>query len=138
MGPLKTYEEVNERITLIPVTNIRQTYEVTTGYKKAERKERVNKEREEQRHFSRKAVATWCLVLILLVQQVTSSPIPELGSSSDSLKAAQRSLRRSARMTPLWRIMGTKPQGAYCQNNLECSTSSCRDGHCTFRHPIQS
>ncbi|KAL6490664.1 hypothetical protein MHYP_G00010090 [Metynnis hypsauchen] len=93
---------------------------------------------QEQRQFSRKAVATWCLVLIVLVQQVTSSPVPELGSSSGSQKGAQRSLRRSARMTPLWRIMGTKPHGAYCQNNFECSTGACRDGHCSFIHPIQS
>ncbi|KPP62747.1 hypothetical protein Z043_119048, partial [Scleropages formosus] len=35
-------------------------------------------------------------------------------------------LRRIARMTPLWRIMGSKPHGAYCQDNYECSTGICR------------
>ncbi|KAG7233824.1 hypothetical protein INR49_006541 [Caranx melampygus] len=34
--------------------------------------------------------------------------------------------RRIARMTPLWRIMNSKPFGAYCQNNYECSTGICR------------
>lgn len=34
--------------------------------------------------------------------------------------------RRVARMTPLWRIMNSKPLGAYCQNNYECSTGLCR------------
>uniref|UniRef100_A0A669F8A3 Liver-expressed antimicrobial peptide 2 n=1 Tax=Oreochromis niloticus TaxID=8128 RepID=A0A669F8A3_ORENI len=39
--------------------------------------------------------------------------------------------RRIARMTPLWRIMNSKPFGAYCQNNYECSTGLCRAGHCS-------
>ncbi|KAF4089181.1 hypothetical protein AMELA_G00063850 [Ameiurus melas] len=92
----------------------------------------------EERHFSRKAAAAWCLVLLVLAQQVVSSPVPEIEAALDSLQGVQRSLRRMARMTPLWRIMGTKPHGAYCQNNYECSTGICRKGHCSFSQPIIS
>ncbi|KAB5579323.1 hypothetical protein PDJAM_G00200660 [Pangasius djambal] len=92
----------------------------------------------EQSHFSRKAVAAWCLVLMVLIQQVASSPVPEMEAASGSVQGVQRSLRRMARMTPLWRIMGTKPHGAYCQNNYECSTGICRKGHCSFGQPINS
>ncbi|KAM9500450.1 liver-expressed antimicrobial peptide 2 [Clarias gariepinus] len=92
----------------------------------------------EQSHFSRKAIAAWCLVFMVLIQQVTSSPVPEMKAASGSVQGVQRSLRRMARMTPLWRIMGTKPHGAYCQNNYECSTGICRKGHCSFSQPINS
>ncbi|XP_062849296.1 liver-expressed antimicrobial peptide 2 [Trichomycterus rosablanca] len=93
---------------------------------------------QEQSHFSRKAVAVWCLVLLVLTQQVASSPVPELEDLSGSVQGAQRSLRRVVRMTPLWRIMGTKPHGAYCLNNYECSTGICRKGHCSFGQPKNS
>ncbi|XP_072543773.1 liver-expressed antimicrobial peptide 2 [Salminus brasiliensis] len=93
---------------------------------------------QEQRHFSRIVLAVWCLVLMVLLQQVASGPVPELNGNSNSVLGAQRAHRRSARMTPLWRIMGTKPQGAYCQNNYECSTGVCRNGHCSFSQPIKS
>lgn len=29
-------------------------------------------------------------------------------------------------MSPLWRIMGFKPYGAYCHDNIECTTGLCR------------
>lgn len=35
-------------------------------------------------------------------------------------------------MSPLWRIMNSKPFGAYCQNNYECSTGLCRCGPVYF------
>ncbi|XP_066537648.1 liver-expressed antimicrobial peptide 2 [Hoplias malabaricus] len=92
---------------------------------------------QEQRHFSRKVVVVWCLVLSVLVQQVHSKPLPELHDSLNTVQEALRSLRRSARMTPLWRIMGTKPLGAYCQNNYECSTGICSRGHCVSSQPTK-
>uniref|UniRef100_A0A8C1HME4 Liver-expressed antimicrobial peptide 2 n=1 Tax=Cyprinus carpio carpio TaxID=630221 RepID=A0A8C1HME4_CYPCA len=72
------------------------------------------------------------------VFQVTCSPVPKLDTPSTSVQEVQRSLKRTARTTPLWRIMGTKPHGAYCQNNYECSTGICRKGHCSYSQPINS
>ncbi|XP_046708121.1 liver-expressed antimicrobial peptide 2 [Silurus meridionalis] len=92
----------------------------------------------EQCHFSRKAIMVWCLVLMVLTQQVAPSPVPEIEAPSGFVQGVQRSLKRMARMTPLWRIMGTKPYGAYCQNNYECSTGMCRKGHCCFSQSINS
>ncbi|KAF7706343.1 hypothetical protein HF521_019597 [Silurus meridionalis] len=80
----------------------------------------------------------WCLVLMVLTQQVAPSPVPEIEAPSGFVQGVQRSLKRMARMTPLWRIMGTKPYGAYCQNNYECSTGMCRKGHCCFSQSINS
>ncbi|KAK3546424.1 hypothetical protein QTP70_026393 [Hemibagrus guttatus] len=91
-----------------------------------------------QSHFSRKALAAWCLVLMVLTQQVASSPVPVMEAASGSVQGVQRSLKRMIRMTPLWRIVGTKPYGAYCQNNYECSTGICRKGHCSFSQPVNS
>ncbi|XP_007248122.2 liver-expressed antimicrobial peptide 2 [Astyanax mexicanus] len=93
---------------------------------------------QEQRHFRRISVTVWCLVIFVVVQQVAPGPVPDRDGKSDSVQGAAKSHRRLARMTPLWRIMGTKPQGAYCQNNYECSTGVCRNGHCTFSQPIKS
>ncbi|XP_076829467.1 liver-expressed antimicrobial peptide 2 [Brachyhypopomus gauderio] len=93
---------------------------------------------QEQSHSQGKAFAAGCFVLMMLIQQVATSPVPDLDASSGSVQRVERSLRRTARMTPLWRIMGTKPQGAYCQNNYECSTGTCKKGHCSFSHPLQS
>ncbi|XP_052009262.1 liver-expressed antimicrobial peptide 2 [Xyrauchen texanus] len=88
--------------------------------------------------FNRRAVLVWWLVFLVLVQQVTCSPVPQVDTPSNSVQEVQRLLKRTARMTPLWRIMGTKPHGAYCQNNYECSTGMCRRGHCSYSQPINS
>lgn len=64
------------------------------------------------------------------VFQVTCSPVPQSDTPSTSVQKVQRSLKRTARMTPLWRTVGTKPHGAYCQNNYECSTGICRWVQC--------
>ncbi|XP_074518380.1 liver-expressed antimicrobial peptide 2 [Halichoeres trimaculatus] len=77
----------------------------------------------------RKAVLVFYLVLVVLAQQVYAGPIVQQIQTSMNLEA--QSLRRVARMTPLWRIMNSKPFGAYCQNNYECSTGLCRAGHCS-------
>ncbi|XP_051569085.1 liver-expressed antimicrobial peptide 2 [Myxocyprinus asiaticus] len=88
--------------------------------------------------FNRRAVLARWLVFLVLVQQVTCSPVPQLDTPSTSVQEVHRLLKRTARMTPLWRIMGTKPHGAYCQNNYECSTGICRRGHCSYSQPINS
>ncbi|XP_056607645.1 liver-expressed antimicrobial peptide 2 [Triplophysa dalaica] len=89
--------------------------------------------------FNRWTVLAWWLVLLVLVQQVLCSPVPDkTDKPATSEKDVQRSLKRTARMTPLWRIMGTKPHAAYCQNNFECSTGMCRKGHCSYSQPINS
>uniref|UniRef100_A0A8C8SVE5 Liver-expressed antimicrobial peptide 2 n=1 Tax=Pelusios castaneus TaxID=367368 RepID=A0A8C8SVE5_9SAUR len=51
-----------------------------------------------------------------------SSPLSVLGSGP----AGGPMLRRTARMTPFWRMVGSKPLGAYCRHGLECSTTMCR------------
>ncbi|TRY54568.1 hypothetical protein DNTS_001571 [Danionella cerebrum] len=89
-------------------------------------------------HSHRRALLACCLGLLLIVQQVACSPVPEPDTPSTSAQEGQKSLKRTARMTPLWRIMGTKPHGAYCQNNHECSTGICRKGHCSYSQPINS
>ncbi|KAK9525011.1 hypothetical protein VZT92_017364 [Zoarces viviparus] len=84
----------------------------------------------------RKAAAALCIVLLMLAQQACAGPLaPQVRSSSDQ-KAESKApaLRRIARMTPLWRTMNSKPFGAYCQNNYECSTALCRAGHCSTSH----
>ncbi|KAM7377031.1 hypothetical protein PAMA_013694 [Pampus argenteus] len=85
----------------------------------------------------RKAAVALCLVLLVLAQQVFAGPLAsQVRSSSDQGADSQvehtiHTLRRKARMTPLWRIMNSKPFGAYCQNSYECSTGLCRAGHCS-------
>ncbi|XP_029310791.1 liver-expressed antimicrobial peptide 2 [Cottoperca gobio] len=81
----------------------------------------------------RKAAVALCIVLLMLAQQVCAGPlVPQVKSGSDDQKpdSSVRTLRRIARMTPLWRIMNSKPYGAYCQNNYECSTGFCSYGRC--------
>ncbi|XP_023278491.1 liver-expressed antimicrobial peptide 2-like [Seriola lalandi dorsalis] len=88
----------------------------------------------------RKAAVALCIVLLMLAQQVCAGPLAsqvQAGSDqSADLRGEHRvhTLRRIARMTPLWRIMNSKPFGAYCQNNYECSTGLCRAGHCSTSH----
>ncbi|XP_031707122.1 liver-expressed antimicrobial peptide 2 [Anarrhichthys ocellatus] len=84
----------------------------------------------------RKAAVALCIVLLMLAQQVCAGPmVPQVRSSSDQKAESKVTvLRRIARMTPLWRIMNSKPFGAYCQNNYECSTGLCRAGRCSTSH----
>ncbi|XP_077164705.1 uncharacterized protein LOC143822881 [Paroedura picta] len=39
-------------------------------------------------------------------------------------------MRRTSHSTPLWRMLGSKPLGAFCKRQMECSTHTCRNGHC--------
>ncbi|XP_042368110.1 liver-expressed antimicrobial peptide 2 [Plectropomus leopardus] len=88
----------------------------------------------------KKAAVLLCIVVLVLSQQVCAGPlIPQEQSSSDQkADSSVHTLRRIARMTPLWRIMNSKPIGAYCQNNYECSTGFCRAGHCSTRNHSSS
>ncbi|KAF6730860.1 Liver-expressed antimicrobial peptide 2 [Oryzias melastigma] len=84
----------------------------------------------------RRAVVVMCAVLLLMGQQVCARPSASQAQSGSEQRVdvdigqPAPALRRSARMTPLWRIMSSKPSGAFCQNNFECSTGFCRAGHC--------
>ncbi|XP_071315560.1 liver-expressed antimicrobial peptide 2 [Trachinotus anak] len=96
---------------------------------------------QEKRFFAqRKTAVALCIVLLMLAQQVCAGPLASRLQSSSEQGADSRgehsvhTLRRIARMTPLWRIMNSKPFGAYCQNNYECSTGLCRAGHCSTTH----
>ncbi|XP_029382438.1 liver-expressed antimicrobial peptide 2 [Echeneis naucrates] len=83
----------------------------------------------------KKAAVALCLVLLVLIQQVCAAPLDSQVQPSGG--RGVQALRRTARMTPLWRIMNSKPFGAYCQNNYECSTGLCRAGHCsTSQRPL--
>ncbi|XP_024259254.1 liver-expressed antimicrobial peptide 2-like [Oncorhynchus nerka] len=95
---------------------------------------------QDRQHYFMKAF-TWFLVFLVLGPQASASPVPSVDvppSSGHLQPEGQRALKRMARMTPLWRTMGTKPYGAYCLNNYECSTGICRGGHCMFSQPIKS
>ncbi|TNM93697.1 liver-expressed antimicrobial peptide 2 [Takifugu rubripes] len=87
----------------------------------------------------RRAAAVLCLALLLLTQQVCAGPLVPSGPDRAPDGNRVQVQRRIARMTPLWRIMNSKPFGAYCQNSYECSTGLCRAGHCSFsqRSPSQ-
>lgn len=60
----------------------------------------------------------------LVLVQATAGPLapPGPGRVPDGAQVQ----RRTARMSPLWRIMNSKPFGAYCQSSYECSTGLCR------------
>ncbi|XP_068164171.1 liver-expressed antimicrobial peptide 2 [Antennarius striatus] len=97
----------------------------------------------QEKVIQRKAAAVLCIVLLLMAQQVFAGPlVPQVRSSPDQRpdSGPVQVLRRIARMTPLWRIMNSKPFGAYCQNNYECSTGLCRAGHCatSYRAPPET
>ncbi|XP_068812980.1 liver-expressed antimicrobial peptide 2-like [Struthio camelus] len=69
-------------------------------------------------------------VLLLLTNSVQGEQdlraLPEAGTDP----AAGRPAHRLARMTPFWRMVGSKPLGAHCQHSLECITKACRAGRC--------
>lgn len=60
------------------------------------------------------------------MEQVCASPLARSGPEGVSDAHGAQAQRRIARMSPLWRIMNSKPFGAYCQSNYECSTGLCR------------
>ncbi|XP_062867693.1 liver-expressed antimicrobial peptide 2-like isoform X2 [Trichomycterus rosablanca] len=90
-------------------------------------------------HYSKTALIFCLLALIFTTQQAFSAPALILKETPD-LQQSDRStvLRRAARMSPLWRILASKPQGAYCHDHIECSTRLCRNGFCSFDVPVHS
>ncbi|KAF7663557.1 hypothetical protein LDENG_00206480 [Lucifuga dentata] len=79
----------------------------------------------------KKAAIAVCLVLLIIAQQVRAGPLPsQVQSGSAGSPEDHAVLRRKARMSPLWRLL-SKPFGAYCQSNYECSSGICRAGHCS-------
>ncbi|XP_037118693.1 liver-expressed antimicrobial peptide 2 [Syngnathus acus] len=72
------------------------------------------------------------MLLLLLLQQVCSGPL------ASPVQSPYSAHKRLARMSPLWRIMNSKPFGAFCQNNYECSTGLCRMGRCSNHQPPPS
>ncbi|KAM9717192.1 liver-expressed antimicrobial peptide 2 [Menidia menidia] len=87
--------------------------------------------------IQRRAAVAMSIVLLLLAQQISAGPLVSRAQSDTEQKADSalehgvHAPRRTARMTPLWRIISSKPSGAFCQNNFECSTGLCRAGHCS-------
>ncbi|XP_013873708.1 liver-expressed antimicrobial peptide 2 [Austrofundulus limnaeus] len=89
----------------------------------------------------RKVLVVTCIAVLILAQQAHAGPlVSQVQSSSvqSADSAGEHTLRRMARMTPLWRIMSSKPSGAFCQNNFECSTGLCRNGHCSTNKQASS
>uniref|UniRef100_A0A3Q3WMY8 Uncharacterized protein n=1 Tax=Mola mola TaxID=94237 RepID=A0A3Q3WMY8_MOLML len=86
----------------------------------------------------RKAAVVLSFLLLLLIQQVSAGPLGPSGADQRAHPSGVGTLRRMARMTPLWRIMNSKPFGAYCQNNFECATGICRAGYCSRNHRARS
>ncbi|XP_043913490.1 liver-expressed antimicrobial peptide 2-like isoform X2 [Protopterus annectens] len=92
-----------------------------------------------------------CIILMLtcLVSSspITASDLPHL-TGNEPASSMQMSVlkfsagtsvrKRSSRMTPLWRMVGSKPHGAYCQYDHECLTRICRQGHCAFQKGYES
>ncbi|XP_078519942.1 liver-expressed antimicrobial peptide 2 [Lissotriton helveticus] len=91
------------------------------------------------------------MVVVLCTWQVFSHPILEdqmlldaLAREGASMLTSRmsdlrlQSLRRFTRMTPFWRMVGSKPLGAYCLQGLECTTKLCRKGHCAYQQQFES
>ncbi|XP_077088834.1 liver-expressed antimicrobial peptide 2 [Siphateles boraxobius] len=76
------------------------------------------------------------LILLVLMYQVSTVPLVTSEVRSDL--QSSHILHRKIRMSPLWRIMGFKPYGAYCHDSIECTTGFCRNGHCSFNEAVHS
>ncbi|XP_053504945.1 liver-expressed antimicrobial peptide 2-like [Ictalurus furcatus] len=77
------------------------------------------------------------LALLFTMHQASSAPTLTSKGTSD-IEQLDTVLHRKARMTPLWRILASKPHGAYCHDHIECSTLLCRNGFCSFDEPVHS
>ncbi|XP_036053684.1 liver-expressed antimicrobial peptide 2 [Onychomys torridus] len=64
---------------------------------------------------------TVLMTCLLLLDQVSGSPVPEL-----------RSAKRFRRMTPFWRGVSLRPIGASCRDDSECITRLCRKRRCSL------
>nr|XP_014342082.1 PREDICTED: uncharacterized protein LOC106702918 [Latimeria chalumnae] len=98
----------------------------------------------------KKGAVILCILLVAFSYQVLPKPILSQVSSSLTRREGSSSavstidsigpqiLRRWVRMTPFWRTVGSKPYGAYCQNDYECTTKLCRKGHCAYHVSFES
>ncbi|CAM9378177.1 unnamed protein product [Bubo scandiacus] len=64
--------------------------------------------------------------LVLLLSLLLLLP----SSLQDPRGAGVHVAPRLPRMTPFWRMVGSRPLGAYCRHSLECVTRACRAGRC--------
>lgn len=55
-----------------------------------------------------------------------SPPRPPLWVLQELWGAGGQAAPRLPRMTPFWRMVGSRPLGAHCQHGLECITRVCR------------
>ncbi|MCJ8740746.1 hypothetical protein PDJAM_G00062500 [Pangasius djambal] len=88
-------------------------------------------------HYNQTVTILCLLALLFTMHQVSSAPALLSGVTSD-IEQSDAVLHRKARMTPLWRILASKPHGAYCHDHIECSTGLCRNGFCSFDEPVHS
>ncbi|KAK2827175.1 hypothetical protein Q7C36_018101 [Tachysurus vachellii] len=88
-------------------------------------------------HYNQTITIFCLLALIFTLHQATSAPTL-ISKATSAIEHSDKVLNRKARMTPLWRILASKPHGAYCYDHLECSTGLCRNGFCSFDEPVQS
>uniref|UniRef100_A0AAY4D6F4 Liver-expressed antimicrobial peptide 2 n=1 Tax=Denticeps clupeoides TaxID=299321 RepID=A0AAY4D6F4_9TELE len=95
------------------------------------RRQQRSEDPERSLGYRMEKVGTWLLVTLLLLQQVKSkNPVTSPADAHpDTWTLFQ--LRRQARMTPLWRILGSKPKGAHCKSHYECISLLCRSGAAT-------
>ncbi|XP_054695574.1 liver-expressed antimicrobial peptide 2-like [Grus americana] len=69
-------------------------------------------------------VTTTSLALLLSLLLLLPSSLQELRG------AGGHAAPRLPRMTPFWRMVGSRPLGAHCRHSLECVTKACRAGRC--------
>lgn len=53
-------------------------------------------------------------------------PNPPLWVLQEPQGSGGHAARRLPRMTPFWRMVGSRPLGAHCRHSLECVTRACR------------
>ncbi|KAF7697171.1 liver-expressed antimicrobial peptide 2-like [Silurus meridionalis] len=87
--------------------------------------------------FNLKITILYLLALIFTLHQASGAPT-QTHEDTLGIEQSDTVLHRNARMTPLWRILSSKPHGAYCHDHIECSTGLCRNGFCSFDEPVHS
>ncbi|XP_053334987.1 liver-expressed antimicrobial peptide 2-like [Clarias gariepinus] len=88
-------------------------------------------------HYNQTLTILCLLALLVSMHQASSAPTLMFQATS-GVKQSDITLYRKARVTPLWRILASKPHGAYCNDHTECSTGLCRNGFCSFDVPVES
>ncbi|XP_030048346.1 liver-expressed antimicrobial peptide 2-like [Microcaecilia unicolor] len=68
--------------------------------------------------------AVACVFLLISFSLGNAAPVPNKQGNYLTLR-----VKRSM----LWRWITLRPVGATCTGNAECSTTYCRDGHCSLQ-----